>query len=224
MGLRHPIHKQGTVIWGDDPFNNSTSDDRPWIIVSNDRVPPQNRLATPLTTKDHPDSMNVPDSVWVDGGLPGDSCANQWVLRPLPSNCLRTQAGRVTDSFVSEITDEFLGYIESGPNTFQQYSRGEIVTADYATHDGDAPSRWVVLNNDSRPFNEKYMCFQISSVSKSPLDIPIPGDGSIDEVSGEYISTVHPSPLWESDIIDTHGTLDSEILQSLHEKLRLSFD
>lgn len=107
---------RGTVIWAPDPFKPDESNPRPWLIVSDERMPyPEaESIAVAFTTQSrHPGSLAVPSDAWIRGEPTRRSYVLPWTVTTLKDDLhiVGTQ-GSITDEFTDEITAATISYLD----------------------------------------------------------------------------------------------------------------
>jgi len=102
---------RGDVWWGPAP-NKSSPAYRPWLVVSDTSHPFANDecIAVGLTTKQHSESITVPDSAWVRGGSQKDAYIFPWYVTTIKHRDLDNQQGTLSPSLIREAVDALHRY------------------------------------------------------------------------------------------------------------------
>lgn len=107
---------RGTVVWAPDPFKTDGGNPRPWLIVSDERMPyPETEsIAVAFTTQSHhPGSIAVPGEAWIRGEPNQRSHVLPWTVATLKDDphIVGTQ-GSVTSEFTDRITTATISYLD----------------------------------------------------------------------------------------------------------------
>lgn len=109
--------ERGTVVWAPDPFKTDGGNPRPWLVVSDDRLPypDAESIAVAFTTQSHhPGSLAVPGDAWIRGEPKQQSHVLPWTIATLKDaiHIVGTQ-GSVTTAFTDQVVTATLSYIEA---------------------------------------------------------------------------------------------------------------
>lgn len=101
---------RGHVVWHDGLFRGS---DRPWLIVSDDAHPfhGEEYLVVGITTTKRDDAIQLRDTDWTIGGLPGQSFVSPWFISTIKHTSIRQGVGELDPSIVNEIVTEATRYL-----------------------------------------------------------------------------------------------------------------
>ena len=104
-------------MWAPDPFKTGGGNPRPWLVVSDERMPyPEKELiAVAFTTQSHhPGSIAVPTEAWIRGEPGQQSYVLPWTVATLKDSLhiVGTQ-GPVTDEFTDRVTTAVVSYFDS---------------------------------------------------------------------------------------------------------------
>jgi len=108
---------RGTVVWAPDPFKTEGGNPRPWLVVSDERMPypEKESIAVAFTTQSHhPGSIVVPTEAWRRGEPGQQSYVLPWTVVTLKDSLhiVGTQ-GSVTDEFADKVTTATISYFDS---------------------------------------------------------------------------------------------------------------
>jgi len=108
---------RGTVVWAPDPFKTDGGNPRPWLVVSDERMPypEKESIVVAFTTQSHhPGSIAVPSEVWIRGEPGQQSYVLPWTVATLKDNLdiVGTQ-GSVTDEFTDKVTTATVSYFDN---------------------------------------------------------------------------------------------------------------
>ncbi len=106
---------RGTVVWAPDPFKTDSGNPRPWLVVSDDRLPypEEESIAIAFTTQSHhPDSIAVPSNAWVRGEPDQRSHVLPWTVATLKDavHVVGTQ-GSLTNEFTDRVASATVSYL-----------------------------------------------------------------------------------------------------------------
>lgn len=109
------------VVWAPDPFksggrNSGSSNPRPWLVVSADRLPypGEEAIAVALTTQTHhPGSFPISSDGWAQGEPPTTSYVLPWSVATLKTELhVVGRQGSVTDDFADRVATETIAYLD----------------------------------------------------------------------------------------------------------------
>lgn len=108
---------RGTVVWAPDPFKSDGGNPRPWLVISDERMPypEKESIAVAFTTQSHhPGSIAVPTAAWIRGEPGQQSYVLPWTVATLKDSLhiVGTQ-GSVTDEFTDQVTTAIISYFDS---------------------------------------------------------------------------------------------------------------
>ena len=112
-----PMPERGTVVWAPDPFKTDGGNPRPWLVVSDERMPypEKESIVVAFTTQSHhPGSIAVPSEVWIRGEPGQQSYVLPWTVATLKDSLhvVGTQ-GSVTDEFTDRVTTATISYFDN---------------------------------------------------------------------------------------------------------------
>jgi mRNA-degrading endonuclease toxin of MazEF toxin-antitoxin module len=110
-----------TVVWAPDPFKSDSGNPRPWLVVSDDRLPypDQETIAVAFTTQSHHSgSLAVPSDAWVRGEPNQQSYVLPWTIATLKDDIhiVGTQ-GSVTAAFTDQVISATISYLDDSLTT-----------------------------------------------------------------------------------------------------------
>jgi len=107
---------RGDVVWAPDPFKPDGGNPRPWLLISNERLPyPEaESIGVALTTQSHhPGSIVVPSEAWVRGEPNQQSHVLPWTVGTLKDEIhVVGIQGRITDSFTDQVARATVSYLD----------------------------------------------------------------------------------------------------------------
>lgn len=112
---------RGAVVWAPDPFKTDGKNPRPWLVVSDDRLPyaSEESIAVAFTTQSrHPGSLTVPSDAWIRGEPKQQSYVLPWTIATLKDavHVVGTQ-GSVTATFANQVVTATISYLDESPRT-----------------------------------------------------------------------------------------------------------
>jgi len=112
---------RGTVVWAPDPFKTGSGNPRPWLVISDDRLPypDEESIAVAFTTQSHhPGSLAVPSDAWIRGEPTQQSYVLPWTVATLKDavHVVGTQ-GSVTAPFTEQVVTATISYIDESSAT-----------------------------------------------------------------------------------------------------------
>lgn len=110
-----------TVVWAPDPFKTGSGNPRPWLVISDDRLPypDTESIAVAFTTQSHhPGSLTVPSDAWIRGEPNQQSYVLPWTVATLKDavHIIGTQ-GTVTPAFTDQVVTATLSYLDASSAT-----------------------------------------------------------------------------------------------------------
>ncbi|MFC7203397.1 type II toxin-antitoxin system PemK/MazF family toxin [Haloferax namakaokahaiae] len=110
-----PTYAPGDVVYGDDPFKGD-EDARPWLVISNHEGQPfhgDQYISVTLTTKTwHEEFIEIPDTGWLRGGTPDESCIVPWGVQSLGSGDIDYWQGTLNDALVEDAIQSLIDYLK----------------------------------------------------------------------------------------------------------------
>lgn len=108
--------ERGTVVWAPDPFKTNGGNPRPWLVVSDDRLPypDEESIAVAFTTQSHHQgSLTVPSEAWVRGEPEQQSYVLPWTVATLKDtvHVVGTQ-GSLTEAFTDRVVSATISYLD----------------------------------------------------------------------------------------------------------------
>ena len=107
-------------MWAPDPFKAGGGNPRPWLIVSDERLPyPEDEsIAVAFTTQSHHSgSIAVPSDAWVRGEPDQQSHVLPWTIATLKADIhIVGRQGSVTESFTDHVAAAMITYVEPQPD------------------------------------------------------------------------------------------------------------
>jgi len=108
---------RGTVVWAPDPFDTDGGNPRPWLVVSDERIPysGQESIAIAFTTQSHhAGSITVPSEAWVRGEPNQQSYVLPWSVATLKDtiHVVGTQ-GVITTAFTDQVVAATISYLDT---------------------------------------------------------------------------------------------------------------
>lgn len=103
------------VFWGPNPYDGSSTDPRPWLVLATDSLPfgDEELLCAALTTSDIPGNLHVGDD-WIAGSVPDiDSYCSPWVLGTIKRDAVVNTQGAVRKRFTESVIRESVQYLET---------------------------------------------------------------------------------------------------------------
>ena len=112
---------RGTVVWAPDPFKTDSGNPRPWLIISDERLPYPDKesIAVAFTTQSHhPGSLTVSSDAWVRGEPNQQSYVLPWTVATLKDavHIVGTQ-GSVTGTFANQVVSATISYLDDSSTT-----------------------------------------------------------------------------------------------------------
>jgi len=112
---------RGTVVWAPDPFKTDSGNPRPWLIISDDRLPypEKESIAVAFTTQSHHSgSLTVPGDSWVRGEPNQQSYVLPWTIATLKDavHIVGTQ-GSITAAFTDQVVSATISYLNESTVT-----------------------------------------------------------------------------------------------------------
>lgn len=106
-----------TVVWAPDPFKTDGGNPRPWLVISDERIPypEKESIVVAFTTQsNHPGSIVVPSEAWIRGEPNQQSYVLPWTVATLKDSLhiVGTQ-GSVTDEFTDTVTTATVSYFDN---------------------------------------------------------------------------------------------------------------
>jgi mRNA-degrading endonuclease toxin of MazEF toxin-antitoxin module len=113
--------ERGTVVWAPDPFKTDSGNPRPWLIISDERLPypDQESIAVAFTTQSHHlGSFTVPSDAWVRGEPNQQSHVLPWTIATLKDSVhiVGTQ-GSLTTVYTDRIVSATMSYLDDSSPT-----------------------------------------------------------------------------------------------------------
>ena len=106
---------RGMVVWAPDPFKATGGNPRPWLIISDERLPyPESEsIGVAFTTQSHhPGSMAVPSEAWIHGEPNKQSHVLPWTVGTLKDDLhIVGNQGTITETFTDEVTAATISYL-----------------------------------------------------------------------------------------------------------------
>lgn len=108
---------RGEVVWAPDPFKAGSGNPRPWLIVSDDRLPypDEESIAVAFTSQSHhPGSFTVPSEAWVRGEPDTQSHVLPWSVATLKDDVhIAGVQGAVTAEFAARVIAALISYLDT---------------------------------------------------------------------------------------------------------------
>lgn len=104
--------ERGDVWWGPALFRGGGAY-RPWLLVSHDSHPfgEEESIVIGLTTKEHPEGLEIDSERWVEGGSSKRSYASPWYVTTMKHGHLDRRQGALDDGLVARITHRLVSYV-----------------------------------------------------------------------------------------------------------------
>lgn len=108
-------HGRGAVWWGPAPHKDTPSY-RPWVILNTDDHPfaDVESIAAALTTRRHPEGIEVPDPAWIEGGSDARSYVSPWYVATFKHASFDREQGRLAERFVGQVAGQVHVYVPTG--------------------------------------------------------------------------------------------------------------
>ncbi|MFD1632421.1 type II toxin-antitoxin system PemK/MazF family toxin [Haloplanus ruber] len=107
-------YSQGAVVIAEDPFGNNPK--RPYLILSNDRVPfhGQEYVAAVVTTTARSEAVDLTANRLERGRLPRKSFVSPWSILTLKEWMITKQPAQATDATVDAVRQALDTYLQTG--------------------------------------------------------------------------------------------------------------
>ena len=108
---------RGTVVWAPDPFRAESGNPRPWLIVSDTKLPyaDEESIAIAFTTQTHhSESVVVPSDAWIRGESNQRSQVLPWTVATLKHELhVAGIQGAITQEFTDRIARRTASYLHT---------------------------------------------------------------------------------------------------------------
>lgn len=106
---------RGDVVVATDPFKDTDTAGRPFLVISNQNTPfhGEQYIALALTTRTwHDARIQLADEDWVDGGAPESSSIMPWSINAVKTEWVDYRQGTLREEVVERAVARLVEYVQ----------------------------------------------------------------------------------------------------------------
>lgn len=110
------VYTRQDLVWAPDPFK-SRSSPRPWLIISDEKMPfPGDLLCVACTRSAYPTlNYELKSPQFESGGKPDETTyCSPWLLATIKPGLMRNKQGTLAKSFTDKIANDAESFIDTG--------------------------------------------------------------------------------------------------------------